>query len=53
MGVGLAVTLSHPSLMDLPMLLETPGHEGNGPDAQEISALRALHAQGIKHRQAA
>ena len=53
MGAGLAVTLSHPRLMDLPMLLETPGHEGNGPDAQEISALRALHAQGIKRRQAA
>lgn len=52
MGDGLAVTLSHPKLAGLPMLLETPGHEGNGPDAQEIAALRALHAKGVKRRQA-
>jgi len=52
MGDGLAVTLSHPKLAELPMLLETPGHEGNGPDAQEIAALRALHTKGVKRRQA-
>ncbi|MGI9116302.1 MAG: deoxyribonuclease IV [Gaiellales bacterium] len=52
MGAGLAVALSHPLLADLPMLLETPGHDGNGPDAQEIAALRALHAKGVKRRQA-
>ena len=52
MGDGLALTLSHPLLADLPMLLETPGHEGNGPDAQEIATLRALHAAGLKRRQA-
>ena len=53
MGNGLSVTLSHPKLSELPMLLETPGHEGNGPDAQEIAALRAMHAKGVKRRQAA
>ena len=53
MGNGLSVTLSHPKLSGLPMLLETPGHEGNGPDAQEIAALRAMHAKGVKRRQAA
>ncbi len=50
MGAGLAVTLSHPALADLPMLLETPGAEGKGPDATEITALRALHAKGVKRR---
>jgi hypothetical protein len=53
MGAGLAVTLSHPLLADLPMLLETPGQEGNGPDAQELAALRTLHANGVKRRQTA
>ena len=50
MGAGLAVALSHPQLRDLPMLLETPGHDGNGPDAPEIAALRAMHARGVKGR---
>ncbi len=50
LGKGLAVTLSHPALRDLPMLLETPGAEGSGPDAAEITALRKMHAAGVKKR---
>ena len=50
MGDGLAVTLSPPALAELPMLLETPGHDGKGPDAIEIEALRAMHAKGVKRR---
>ncbi len=50
MADGLALTLSHPALAALPMLLETPGAEGNGPDATEITQLRALYARGIKRR---
>ena len=50
LGKGLAVTLSHPALSDLPMLLETPGAEGNGPDTAEITALRTLHKQGVTRR---
>ena len=50
LGKGLALTLSHPALADLPMLLETPGAEGNGPDAAEITALRTLHKQGVTRR---
>ena len=50
MGAGLGVALSHPKLRDLPMLLETPGHDGHGPDAQEIAALRALHRRGVSRR---
>lgn len=50
LGDGLAVTLSHPALADLPMLLETPGHDAKGPDAIEIEALRAMHAKGVRRR---
>ncbi len=50
MADGLALTLSHPAFAALPMLLETPGAEGNGPDATEITQLRALYARGIKRR---
>ena len=50
LGTGLALTLSHPALSDLPMLLETPGAEGNGPDAAEITALRTLYKQGVTRR---
>ncbi len=50
MADGLALTLSHPALAALPMLLETPGAEGNGPDATEITQLRTLYAKGIKRR---
>lgn len=52
MGDGLAATLSHPALAELPMLLETPGHDGKGPDAIEIEALRAMHAKGVRRRRA-
>ncbi len=50
MADGLALTLSHPAFAALPMLLETPGAEGNGPDATEITQLRTLYAKGVKRR---
>jgi len=50
MADGIALTLSHPALAALPMLLETPGAEGNGPDATEITQLRTLYAKGVKRR---
>jgi hypothetical protein len=36
-----------PAFQGLPAILETPGPEGNGPDAAEVAALRALHKRGI------
>lgn len=42
MGEKLGVFLSHPAFGNLPALLETPGHEGHGPDANEIRKLREL-----------
>lgn len=50
MGRGLGTFLSHPAFQGLPAILETPGPEGQGPDAAELRALRALHRAGLKRR---
>lgn len=41
-GDGLAVLLRHPLLQDRPFVLETPGPDGHGPDADQIGRARAL-----------
>ncbi len=43
MGEGLRTFLGHPAFQGLPAILETPGPDGHGPDAAEVSRLRALH----------
>jgi deoxyribonuclease IV len=43
MGEGLGVFLGHPKLQHLPVLLEVPGKDGKGPNADEIRKLRELH----------
>jgi deoxyribonuclease IV len=45
MGEGLGVFLAHPKLQDLPAVLEVPGADGHGPNAEEIRKLRELHAR--------
>ena len=45
LGERLAVFLGHPKLQGLPALLETPGKDGRGPDAEEVRKLRELHAR--------
>ena len=45
MGEGLGVFLAHPDLQALPVLLEVPGTDGKGPNADEIRKLRELHAR--------
>src|SRR5439155_1740810 len=44
-GEGLSVFLGHPKLQHLPVLLEVPGKDGKGPNAEEIRKLRELHAR--------
>jgi deoxyribonuclease IV len=44
-GDGLGVFLGHPRLQHLPALLEVPGKDGKGPNAEEIQKLRELHAR--------
>ena len=44
----LGVFLSNPRLQGLPTILEVPGKDGHGPDADEIAKLRDLHAKWMK-----
>ncbi len=44
-GEGLGVFLAHPKVQDLPVVLEVPGADGQGPNADEIRKLRELHAR--------
>lgn len=50
LGEGLGVFLAHPAFADLPAILETPGPEGHGPDAEELRRLRALYERAISGR---
>ncbi len=52
MGEGLTVFLGHPKLQGLPALLEVPGTNGHGPDAEQMAKLRALHSKATKKRAA-
>jgi deoxyribonuclease IV len=45
MGDGMGVFLAHPKLQGLPVVLEVPGADGHGPNADEIKKLRDLHAR--------
>jgi deoxyribonuclease-4 len=45
MGEGLGVFLAHPKVQGLPAVLEVPGADGHGPNAEEIHKLRDLHAR--------
>ena len=45
MGERLGVFLGHPDLQGLPALLEVPGKDGHGPDAEEVRKLKELHAR--------
>jgi deoxyribonuclease-4 len=47
MGQGLAAFLGHPFVQGLPAILETPGPDGHGPDARQVSRLRRLHKRGL------
>ena len=46
-GDGLGAFLAHRELQHLPVVLEVPGKDGKGPNADEIRKLRELHARAI------
>jgi deoxyribonuclease-4 len=48
LGEKLTVFLGHQLLQDLPAVLETPGKDGHGPDADDVSALKALQARAVE-----
>jgi hypothetical protein len=45
MGEKLGVFLGHPKLQGLPAILEVPGKNDSGPNAEEIRKTRELHAR--------
>jgi deoxyribonuclease-4 len=46
-GESMASFLGHPRLQGLPCLLETPGHDGKGVDAQCLASAHRLHEAGL------
>jgi deoxyribonuclease IV len=48
LGDKLGVFLANPRLQGLPTILEVPGKDGHGPDADEIAKLKKLHAKWMK-----
>jgi deoxyribonuclease-4 len=50
LGERLGVFLGHPSLQGLPTVLEVPGRDGHGPDADEVRKLKELHARWAPSR---
>jgi len=46
-GEGLGAFLAHPSFQELPVYLEVPGKDNKGPDADQITKLRELHARWV------
>jgi deoxyribonuclease IV len=45
MGEGIGVFLADARVQDLPVVLEVPGADGHGPNAEEIQKLRDVHAR--------
>jgi deoxyribonuclease IV len=45
MGEELGVFLGHAALQALPAVLEVPGTNGKGPDAEQVTRLKELHAR--------
>jgi deoxyribonuclease IV len=45
LGEKLGVFLSHARLQGLPAVLEVPGKEGRGPDAEQVRKLKELYAR--------
>ena len=47
---GLRRILGCPAIQDLPVILEVPGLEGNGPDAENMARARRFHEEGLALR---
>jgi deoxyribonuclease-4 len=50
MGDKLGTFLANPRLQGLPTILEVPGKDGHGPDADELRKLKKLHTRWVKKR---
>lgn len=47
---GFRRILGAPALQDLPVILEVPGLEGNGPDLENMARARRFHEEGLELR---
>jgi deoxyribonuclease IV len=47
LGDDLGVFVGNPRLQGLPAVLEVPGKDGKGPDANEVKKLKRLHARAV------
>ncbi|HEX2505259.1 MAG TPA: deoxyribonuclease IV [Gaiellaceae bacterium] len=47
-GEKLAVFLGNERLQGLPAVLETPGSDGHGPNAEDVRKLKRLHARALR-----
>jgi deoxyribonuclease IV len=45
LGERLGAFLAHPAVQELPAILEVPGKDGGGPDADEVRKLKELYAR--------
>jgi deoxyribonuclease IV len=50
MGEGLGAFLAHPKVQGLPAILEVPGADDKGPNADELRKLRELHGRWTTKR---
>jgi deoxyribonuclease-4 len=50
LGERLSVFLRHPRLQTLPAVLETPGPDNHGPDANEVQKAKKLATKGARKR---
>jgi deoxyribonuclease-4 len=48
LGEKLGVFLAQPAFQGLPAVLEVPGTDGHGPDADQVTKLKELHARWIE-----
>jgi deoxyribonuclease IV len=53
LGDRLRAFLGHPSLRDLPAVLEVPGPDDHGADAAEVAKLKALYKKAARSRRPA
>lgn len=49
---GFRHILGHPALQSIPVVLEVPGLEGNGPDVENMERARRFHREGLALRAA-
>ena len=47
---GIATFVSEPRFDELPALIETPGHDGRGPDRAEVERTKRLRRRGLARR---